>query len=159
MRFLIATFFALSLIIDARAVGVSDQIQRQQMQPLQRAGMRVVPSSNVLRPAPLMPPPMHNHETAVQPDIKASASVTSDALGASFTYDAVGNRASAIYPNGMVTLYKHDRRNRLVEVHTSRNGVLIHRYNYTLDPSGLRTQVDAVEADGTPASRSTPMTS
>lgn len=149
MRRPIFLLSALLLTVTANATGISDQIQRQQVQTLQRAGIRAVPPSQLLRPAPLVPPPMASHEPAGQAASPASAPVTSDALGASFTYDAVGNRESAIYPNGMVTLYKHDRRNRLVEVHTSRNGVLIHRYNYTLDPSGLRTQVDAVEADGT----------
>jgi RHS repeat-associated protein len=75
--------------------------------------------------------------------------VATDALGAVFTYDGVGNRETATYGNGVVTTYTYDRRNRLTELHTKLDSTTLHRFVYTLDPSGLRMHIDATEADGT----------
>ena len=72
-----------------------------------------------------------------------------DTLGASYTYDAVGNRIRTDYGNGLVTEYRYDRRDRLIELRTSRGETPMNRYEYTLDPSGLRVRVDATEQDGT----------
>lgn len=138
------------------AIGISQSVQEKEQQRLRESGFLVVPSGahGVVKPPDRYPSP--NPAGAGAKAAGQSMQIAVDALGASYTYDSVGNRESAIYPNGMVTLYKHDRRNRLTELHTSRNGATIHRYNYTLDPSGLRTRVDAVEADG--ATRTTTYT-
>ena len=63
-------------------------------------------------------------------------------------YDAVGNRTTLEFPNGVETTTAYDRLNRLVDL-TTRNGVgtVLQSYALTLSPAGQRTAID--EADGT----------
>lgn len=101
---------------------------------------------------PARRPPIPAVIAAPQAVIDARASVQADIANNSpdvtYTYDGVGNRESATYKNGVVVLYTYDRRDRLTDLHASRAGTLLHRYHYTLDPSGLRTRIDATDADG-----------
>ena len=65
----------------------------------------------------------------------------------SYTYDAVGNRASISYPNGNQTTYSYDSLNRLTDLTTAdSNNNVIQSYSYSLDPTGRRTQI--VENNG-----------
>jgi RHS repeat-associated protein len=106
-------------------------------------------------PRPQVPAGLQNYRDptevaeALAAQQKAAAQTATDALGAVFTYDGVGNRKTATYGNGVLTTYTYDRRDRLTDLHTTYNGATLHRFQYTLDPSGLRTQVVATEADGT----------
>ncbi len=60
-----------------------------------------------------------------------------------YTYDANGNRASVTYPNGNLTTYVYDLNNRLTRQTTETTAaVLLADYQYTLDPSGHRLQID-----------------
>ncbi|MCP4841740.1 MAG: RHS repeat-associated core domain-containing protein, partial [Halieaceae bacterium] len=61
----------------------------------------------------------------------------------SYAYDANGNRASVTYPNGNVTSYVYDVNNRLTGQTTEDSlSTVIADYQYTLDPSGHRLQID-----------------
>lgn len=91
----------------------------------------------------------HPADAIVRDDSDMEGRSATDALGAVFTYDGVGNRQTATYGNGVVTTYRYDRRDRLTDLHTTLDGATLHRFVYTLDLSGLRTHVDATEADGT----------
>jgi RHS repeat-associated protein len=134
----------------AYGAGIAERTQQHQLEQLRVTGLHVVPPHRPGMPVPPFQQKPLNALAAhpLSATAAISVNVTTDALGAIFTYDAVGNRESAALPNGMVTLYTYDRRNRLTKLSTSRNGTLIHEYTYTLDPSGLRTRVDAIGADG-----------
>ncbi|HUN10638.1 MAG TPA: RHS repeat-associated core domain-containing protein, partial [Aggregatilineales bacterium] len=60
-------------------------------------------------------------------------------------YDAVGNLAGFLYPNGVQTSYTYNTLNRLTNVTGARTATLA-SYTYTLGPSGNRTAV--TEANG-----------
>jgi RHS repeat-associated protein len=64
---------------------------------------------------------------------------------ASYQYDAVGSRQSMINPNGTLVSYGYDVRNRLKTlVHkasTASNAAVLLSLSYTVDASGLRTQI------------------
>jgi choice-of-anchor C domain-containing protein len=62
-----------------------------------------------------------------------------------YSYDAVGNLAGFLYPNGVQTTYTYNPLNRLTNVTGARGGTLA-SYTYTLGPSGNRTAV--TEASG-----------
>ena len=97
---------------------------------------------------PQRPSATKAHESPA-PATPQKPTADTDSLGATYAYDAVGNRIRADYGNGLITEYRYDNRDRLVELRTSRNGALIHHYRYTLDRSGLRLRVDATEHDRT----------
>jgi RHS repeat-associated protein len=145
--------FALMLIsaTAAHAVGIADTARRNQPR---LPGMHAAPiyPGQLSRDAHRLP---QVHATAHPADaiVRRAADLNvrsaTDALGAVFTYDGVGNRQTATYGNGVVTTYRYDRRDRLTDLHTTLDGATLHRFVYTLDLSGLRTHVDATEADGT----------
>ena len=59
-----------------------------------------------------------------------------------YSYDAVGNRASIVYPNGSVTSYQYDTLNRLTYLGNRKStSEIISSYTYTLGPAGNRLQV------------------
>jgi RHS repeat-associated protein len=59
-----------------------------------------------------------------------------------YNYNAGGNLVQVSYPNGTQTLYSHDSLNRLTQVHHQRADLsTIAGYQYTLAPTGHRTQV------------------
>jgi len=61
-----------------------------------------------------------------------------------YTYDAVGNLASAYYPNGVVHTYTYDAKNRLTNLGVTHGGatpVAIAGYTYAVDAAGHRTSV------------------
>ena len=59
-----------------------------------------------------------------------------------YSYDAVGNRASIVYPNGSVTSYQYDTLNRLTYLGNRKSASeIISSYTYTLGPAGNRLQV------------------
>jgi RHS repeat-associated protein len=67
-----------------------------------------------------------------------------------YEYDAVGNLAGYVYPNGVAVLHDFDALNRLTRL-TGLNAqsAVIADYGYTLGPSGHRmTAVEAVSATG-----------
>jgi RHS repeat-associated protein len=74
------------------------------------------------------------------------ASVT-DAEGrvTTYSYDAVGNLAGFLYPNGVQTTYTYNPLNRLTNV-TGAKGATLASYTYTLGASGNRVAV--TEANG-----------
>ena len=61
----------------------------------------------------------------------------------SYTYDAVGNRAGVIYPNGAFATYTYDSLNRLTLLENNKDGSgdVISSYAYTLGLAGNRTRV------------------
>jgi YD repeat-containing protein len=63
-----------------------------------------------------------------------------------YSYDAVGNLAGFLYPNGVQTTYTYNPLNRLTNVTGARGATTIAGYTYTLGPSGNRTAV--TEASG-----------
>jgi RHS repeat-associated protein len=140
---------AFTLCSSAQGAGMGQVAEQQQRQALQRSGMRVVSPRVSLNPVRPSPSSAVTHPPAA---VDASAVVNAEIANASpdvvYTYDGVGNRESATYKNGVVVLYTYNRRNRLTDVHASRAGALLHRYHYTLDASGLRTRIDAIDADG-----------
>ncbi len=85
--------------------------------------------------------------TTYDPDERPSGVM--DPLGRLFTitYDAAGNRSSALYPNGTRTTYAYDDRNRLTNLATTGPAGTVQSYAYTVDAAGRRTQI--LEADGT----------
>lgn len=150
MRRILILSLAFACSDHASASGdIAQQAQRQQLQLLQQSGLRVAPPTHSIEPYAVMHDRVHSDLNG--PAFRGAAAiapVASDALGAAYTYDGVGNRESAVYPNGIVAHYKYDRRDRLIEMRTSRDDVPIFRQNYTLDASGLRIRVDSIEADG-----------
>jgi len=109
------------------------------------------PAPPGLRPA-LPTPGLQQYRDPAQaasvPTTPEQAAIASGSPEVAYTYDAVGNRESATYKNGVVVLYSYDRRNHLTDLHASKGGALLHHHHYTLDPSGLRTKVEATDADG-----------
>jgi RHS repeat-associated protein len=66
-----------------------------------------------------------------------------NALVTTYSYDANGNRASLSYPNGNLTTFVYDANNRLTRQTTVDDEAgLLSDYQYTLDPSGHRLQID-----------------
>lgn len=133
---------ALALIVTtAQAIGVSQVSQPFQRPPPSQPTRHTSAGLQNYRDPTVEVAHIAQQEVAQQP--------ATDFLGAVFTYDSAGNRQTAEYGNGVITTYTYNRRNRLTDLHTTYNGATLHRFHYTLDPSGLRTQVDATEADGT----------
>ena len=59
-----------------------------------------------------------------------------------YAYDAVGNRHSQTHPNGTQVAYSYDARHRLKTLlHTTAAGVALLSLSYTVDASGLRTEI------------------
>ena len=59
-----------------------------------------------------------------------------------YAYDAVGNRQSQTHPNGTQVAYSYDARHRLKTLlHTTAAGVALLSLSYTVDASGLRTEI------------------
>ena len=58
-----------------------------------------------------------------------------------YTYNAVGNRASVTNPNSTSTAYGYDDLNRLTSVTHTGPGGTIASYTYTLNDAGFRTEV------------------
>jgi len=150
--------WVLSLLVFAttavQAIGVN-QVGRPPASGRQPPGQPIRPYPAPPGMQPLTPAPglQHYRDPTLAPDPMAaqpgeSAAVAAGSPDVAYTYDAVGNRESATYKNGVVVLYAHDRRNRLTDLHASKGGTLLHHYHYTLDPSGLRTKVEATDADG-----------
>lgn len=138
----------------AQAIGVN-QVGRPPASGRQPPGqpIRPYPAPPGMQPLTLAPGLQHYRDPTLAPDPMAaqpaeSAAVAAGSPDVAYTYDAVGNRESATYKNGVVVLYTHDRRNRLTDLHASKGGTLLHHYHYTLDASGLRTKVEATDADG-----------
>lgn len=153
--------WVLSLLVFAttavQAIGVN-QVGRPPASGRQPPGQPIRPYPAPPGMQPLTPAPglQHYRDPTQDPELdpleslrqEEQAAVASASPEVAYTYDGVGNRESATYKNGVVVLYTHDRRNRLTNLHASKGGVLLHNYHYTLDPSGLRTKVEATEADG-----------
>ncbi len=80
-------------------------------------------------------------------DLNRLATIIDTSGTTSYTYDAVGNRASVTYPNGNATSYTYDGLNRLTRLETldAADNVLV-SYDYTLHPTGRRTGIQ--EASG-----------
>jgi len=76
-----------------------------------------------------------------------STTIAPDSGVTSYSYDAVGNRASVTYPNGTTAAYTYDSLNRLTLLENRKSGgELISSYYYTLGPAGNRLSV--VEQSG-----------
>lgn len=74
-------------------------------------------------------------------ELNRLASVSQSGQVTTFGYDAVGNRASVVLPNGVRSEYAYDLRNRLrTLVHRTTAGAVLLGLTYTTDASGLRTQ-------------------
>lgn len=139
----------------AQAIEV-DQVGRPPVSGHHPPGQPISPYTAPPGMQPLTPAPglqYYRDPTLASPGPMAVQRAESAALVAgspdiTYTYDAAGNRESATYKNGVVVLYTHDRRNRLTDLHAGKGGALLHHYHYTLDPSGLRTKVEATDADG-----------
>jgi RHS repeat-associated protein len=66
-----------------------------------------------------------------------------------YTYDAVGNRASMTGGDGTTTQYTYDRRNRLTQlVQRSAAAAVLFAASYTVDATGLRTGAQESDAGG-----------
>lgn len=150
--------WVLSLLVFAttavQAIGVN-QVGRPPASGRQAPGqpIRSYPAPPGMQPLTPAPGLQHYRDPTLAPDPMAaqpaeSAAVAAGSPDVAYTYDAVGKRESATYKNGVVVLYSHDRRNRLTDLHASKGGTLLHHYHYTLDASGLRTKVEATDADG-----------
>lgn len=75
-------------------------------------------------------------------ELNRLASVTRDGTTTSFGYDEVGNRNLLRLPNGNRADYTYDVRNRLKTLtHRAANNAVLLGLTYTVDHSGLRTQV------------------
>jgi len=62
---------------------------------------------------------------------------------AAYAYDAVGNLASLMRGNGVVTRYAYDEQNRLSDlVNVDANNNQLSRFHYTLRADGKRTGLD-----------------
>ncbi|MFH2046859.1 MAG: RHS repeat-associated core domain-containing protein [Pseudomonadota bacterium] len=73
---------------------------------------------------------------------RLSTTIAPDSGLTSYSYDAVGNRASVTYPNGTTAAYTYDSLNRLTLLENRKSGgELISSYNYTLGPAGNRLSV------------------
>jgi RHS repeat-associated protein len=63
----------------------------------------------------------------------------------SYSYDAVGNRAGMVHPNGTVVEYQYDVRNRLKtlihKASQTAGAAILLSLSYSVDASGLRTQI------------------
>ncbi len=71
-----------------------------------------------------------------------------------YGYDAVGNRASVQFPNGMVSAYTYNALNRLTGLtHKDASGNLLASYGYVLHPTGRRLSAteQVVQADNSTA--------
>lgn len=70
------------------------------------------------------------------------ASVTNAEGTSTYGYDEVGNRTSLSYPNGASQTWNYDTRNRLTKTSIyNSSGALIQSFDYTLHPTGRRTQI------------------
>jgi RHS repeat-associated protein len=68
----------------------------------------------------------------------------------SWTYDAAGNRKTQTLPNGVVSTWGYDSRNRLTAIeHRKADASLIASYAYTLSGTGQRSQVVETTPAGT----------
>jgi hypothetical protein len=56
-------------------------------------------------------------------------------------YDAVGNRQSLSYANGVTNLYQYDPVNRLTNLAWKKNGGILASFAYQLGPTGIRTNL------------------
>lgn len=66
-----------------------------------------------------------------------------------YTYDANGNRKTAIYADGHITTYSYDEMNWLKEQKTvDKTGVVVALYTYSIGRGGLRTRVEEKGAAG-----------
>ncbi len=66
-------------------------------------------------------------------------SVTDSEGTTNYTYDANGNRASTIYPNGVVTTYEYNSINALIrQVSKDSNNTVLASYEYTIGANGER---------------------
>lgn len=156
-RWVLSLLFFTATAVHAVGINqVGQPPQRNTSGPSQPRGpYPAPPGMHPTLPRPHVPAGLQNYQdpmavaAAVAAQQKAAARTATDALGAVFTYDGVGNRQTAAYGNGVLTTYTYDRRDRLTDLHTTYNGTTLHRFQYTLDPSGLRTQIVATEADGT----------
>ncbi len=63
----------------------------------------------------------------------------------SYAYDGVGNRAGQTHPNGTTVAYTYDERNRLKtllhKASAAANAAILLSLSYSVDASGLRTQI------------------
>jgi hypothetical protein len=156
--------WVLSLLVFAatavQAVGINQVGQPHRPNPTPGQPRGPYPAPPGMRPTmtdPHVPAGLRNYRDPTQDPVEdpteplrqaEQAAIASGSPEVEYTYDGVGNRESATYKNGVVVLYTYDRRDRLTNLHASKGGVLLHNYRYTLDPSGLRTKVEATDADG-----------
>lgn len=135
-----------------QAIGINHVGQPQPPgRPTPSQPMRAYPAPPGMQP--VLPSPGLQHyqdptQATPEPEEPEQAAAATGSPESAYTYDAVGNRESATHKNGVVVLYSYDRRNRLTDLHASKGGTLLRHYHYTLDPSGLRTKVEATDADG-----------
>ena len=72
--------------------------------------------------------------------VKRNGQVLNPPEVTTYTYTAVGNRASATLPNGIRTLYTYDQMNRLAGLqHVATNGTVLSSYAYQYNAANLRT--------------------
>jgi YD repeat-containing protein len=68
--------------------------------------------------------------------------VTDWATGAIiYGYDPIGRLVTTTLPNGIVTTHTYDPAGRLTGLTHTKDGMVLARYHYTLDPTGNRTRV------------------
>ena len=67
-----------------------------------------------------------------------------------YSYDAVGNRSRIDYANGTAQAYTYDSLNRLTRMDSlDASDALLQRFDYTLHPTGRRTQIDELSGRST----------
>jgi RHS repeat-associated protein len=79
-----------------------------------------------------------------------------------YRYTEVGSRAGVTLPNGSVTNYQYDRRNRLKSIthkaSAAANAALLLGLSYTVDASGLRTELTSTRPHPTTANTTVTLT-
>lgn len=125
----------------AKSIG---QVAKEHQQPLRSASSGLASASAVAQPSGFDARPASTHSAGQAP----SAASAESPAGVVYQYDAVGNRIAADYLNGLKTRYAYDSRNRVIEVQTAKDGVVVLHQMLDRDASGLVVATLEEDAEG-----------